>query len=516
MNKIFNQISSLKIDDFNSYKDDILKLDSNEDIVYLTTIRVFESSNINHKRRFFLLKKILSISKKYKLNFCIAHNLTVSIKVSKELGQIKSIIEDSHKAINSWSKVLSHKLGINGLIFSYVDLALIYLDNKLFLLSLKYLDKANSLLSECSSPYNPYKKLYVAYAMLYDSMGKEEKSKKYYSQVIKKAKLEDDLMTIIPITINMSYMLLKNKKNLNNIDKNVLDALKISNDLNDNIYRPHIYQLLGQIYLKQKKFTNSKKNFKLSLNLFNQLNAQKMLPGILFNISKVYFKQNKKSIGKKYLFDSLDKCENLDNHLLYIEILEKICSIYKDKKLYHKKLISALKKQSNNNLKTYALINKESIKQLSIEYDLQLKKQIDLALKAGLESKKREKVSKTLRKVSEKEFLSKLITLLSLNNNNNFKLIQLCKERLNKTKGWNIFMKLFNEINPDFTGYIINKCSYITETELRVCNLIKMGFSTVEISEILAITNRGVEQHRYRIKKKLKLKGDLTIFLRSL
>ena len=77
-------------------------------------------------------------------------------------------------------------------------------------------------------------------------------------------------------------------------------------------------------------------------------------------------------------------------------------------------------------------------------------------------------------------------------------------------------MKLFNEINPDFTEYIINKCSYITETELRVCNLIKMGFSTVEISEILAITNRGVEQHRYRIKKKLKLKSDLTIFVRSL
>ena len=56
MDKIFNQITSLNIDDFETYKDDILKLDSNEDIVYLTTVRVFESSNINHKRRFFLLK----------------------------------------------------------------------------------------------------------------------------------------------------------------------------------------------------------------------------------------------------------------------------------------------------------------------------------------------------------------------------------------------------------------------------------------------------------------------------
>tara|TARA_B100000700_G_C14796350_1_gene738406 strand:+ start:571 stop:750 length:180 start_codon:yes stop_codon:yes gene_type:complete len=43
-----------------------------------------------------------------------------------------------------------------------------------------------------------------------------------------------------------------------------------------------------------------------------------------------------------------------------------------------------------------------------------------------------------------------------------------------------------------------------------------MGFSTLEISEILAITQRGVEKHRYRIKKKLKLKNDLIIFLRYL
>jgi len=77
-------------------------------------------------------------------------------------------------------------------------------------------------------------------------------------------------------------------------------------------------------------------------------------------------------------------------------------------------------------------------------------------------------------------------------------------------------MKLFNEINPFFTKYIINKCPNITESELRVCNLIKMGFSTLEISEILSISQRGVEQHRYRIKKKLKLENDLIIFIRSL
>ena len=84
------------------------------------------------------------------------------------------------------------------------------------------------------------------------------------------------------------------------------------------------------------------------------------------------------------------------------------------------------------------------------------------------------------------------------------------------TKNWDVFMKLFNDIHPDFNKYIINKSNFITESELRVCNLIKMNFSTIEITEILAITRRGVEQHRYRIKKKLKLKTDLTVFLQSI
>ncbi len=64
--------------------------------------------------------------------------------------------------------------------------------------------------------------------------------------------------------------------------------------------------------------------------------------------------------------------------------------------------------------------------------------------------------------------------------------------------------------------YIIDKCPSITESELRVCNLIKMSFSSVEISEILSISKRGVEQHRYRIRKKLNLITDLTIFIHSL
>ena len=46
--------------------------------------------------------------------------------------------------------------------------------------------------------------------------------------------------------------------------------------------------------------------------------------------------------------------------------------------------------------------------------------------------------------------------------------------------------------------------------------MIKFGFNTREIASILSITSRGVEQHRYRIKKKISAKGNLTNYLLNL
>tara|TARA_Y100000590_G_C15724035_1_gene1014522 strand:- start:96 stop:1247 length:1152 start_codon:yes stop_codon:yes gene_type:complete len=383
-------------------------------------------------------------------------------------------------------------------------------------LSLKYLKQAESLLFECQENYNPFKKLYVAFAIIYNDMGNIKESKKYYLKVVNKAKKKNDFMTLIAISINMLGMLIDNNKDISKVEEKLLETLKISNRLNEKIYKPHIYYLLGNLYFKKKKYNSSKKNLLIALDLFNEIKSLNMIPEILFSIASLYFKDKKHDLAKKYLFESLEKSEEINDNTLTIKILEKICDIDEKSVLYKQKLIDKLKFVDKYNTKLYSEINKQSIEQLSSEYDLLLKKQIATAAKFEKESKKRQKASQTLRLVSEKEFLIKLIDSLSNQKQKDYKLIQKCKERLGNTKDWNIFMKLFNEINPFFTKYIINKCSNISESELRICNLIKMGFSTNQIAEILFITQRGVEQHRYRIKKKLKLKTDLTIFIRSL
>ena len=79
-----------------------------------------------------------------------------------------------------------------------------------------------------------------------------------------------------------------------------------------------------------------------------------------------------------------------------------------------------------------------------------------------------------------------------------------------------IIISIFNELNPDFFQKLNSSKNKLTELEIRVCAMIKFGFNTREIASILSITIRGVEQHRYRIKKKINSDSHLTTYLLKL
>ena len=56
----------------------------------------------------------------------------------------------------------------------------------------------------------------------------------------------------------------------------------------------------------------------------------------------------------------------------------------------------------------------------------------------------------------------------------------------------------------------------LSSTEIRVCSLIHLGLDNYEIASFMSVSKRSVEQHRYRIKKKLNIEQNLTEYLLSL
>ena len=76
---------------------------------------------------------------------------------------------------------------------------------------------------------------------------------------------------------------------------------------------------------------------------------------------------------------------------------------------------------------------------------------------------------------------------------------------------WEVFEHNFNQVHDDFFQSLKNEHSELTPKDLKICAYVKMNLSTKEIAPLMNISIRGVETHRYRLKKKLNLENDISL-----
>lgn len=76
---------------------------------------------------------------------------------------------------------------------------------------------------------------------------------------------------------------------------------------------------------------------------------------------------------------------------------------------------------------------------------------------------------------------------------------------------WQQFQFVFDETHTEFIQKLDTIHSGLSDHEKRLCCFVKMGLSNREISSILNITINGVEQAKYRIKKKLQLEKKVSL-----
>lgn len=83
---------------------------------------------------------------------------------------------------------------------------------------------------------------------------------------------------------------------------------------------------------------------------------------------------------------------------------------------------------------------------------------------------------------------------------------------------WDQFAAHFDEINNNFLRKLKSKFPALTNTDLKVCAYLQLKLSTKEIAQLMAISVRGVEIKRYRLRKKLGLATEqsMTDFLNEI
>ncbi len=92
------------------------------------------------------------------------------------------------------------------------------------------------------------------------------------------------------------------------------------------------------------------------------------------------------------------------------------------------------------------------------------------------------------------------------------KMIKNLSEDDKMDKEWETFSKHFDTVHSDFLTALKNTHTNITGNEMKLCAYLRMNLSTKEIAQLMNISARGVEIGRYRLRKKLQLEKEMSLF----
>ncbi len=86
------------------------------------------------------------------------------------------------------------------------------------------------------------------------------------------------------------------------------------------------------------------------------------------------------------------------------------------------------------------------------------------------------------------------------------------EHEIEDSKAWEQFTMYFDEINHNFSKEILKQHPDLTPNDLRICVLLRLNLSTKEIAALLNISKEGVEKGRYRLKKRLGLGAEESLY----
>ncbi|MGM8362067.1 transcriptional regulator [Flavobacterium sp. ARAG 55.4] len=255
-------------------------------------------------------------------------------------------------------------------------------------------------------------------------------------------------------------------------------------------YRLMTHEVLAKIYAA----TGNYKNAYLHSNQAMIFNAQVFGKNSknsqhLFEINDKYHiqKEKEKEIIRLQRIKELEHEESIANlkTILYSLIVISLL-------LYGRLLIKNIRRK--HQAEKQALAEKQ-------EMELQKSKEI-------LELKNKELTSSALQLIEKDEFIERLKVNLTENKENvDVRTINKMLKTIQGTpsSNWKEFEARFTAVNQSFYSNLKEKYPDLGQTDLKICALIKLNFSSKDMASLLGISFESVHTSRYRLRKKFKL-----------
>jgi AraC family chitin signaling transcriptional activator len=158
--------------------------------------------------------------------------------------------------------------------------------------------------------------------------------------------------------------------------------------------------------------------------------------------------------------------------------------------------------------------------ELKAENELNMQEYQKHILELELQTKSSEVAGKSLSIAKQSEMIENIQNILDSEKDFNKLKSEIKKaikiNEVNKHE-WEIFETNLNQIHNEFIINLSKKYPNLTPKDIKLCVYLKMNLSSKEIAPMMNISFRGVELHRYRLRKKLNLSQDenLSKFLLS-
>lgn len=137
-------------------------------------------------------------------------------------------------------------------------------------------------------------------------------------------------------------------------------------------------------------------------------------------------------------------------------------------------------------------------------------------LRVELAEKKRELTAMALSLVQKGELLEELrgeITNLIVRSEQRADeviqpLLDQLVSRFGPEDSWTLFEQQFDSVHQEFLRKLTEQYPGLTPMELKICALSRIGLSTKDIARLLVVSIRNIQNHRYRLRKKLQLESE--------
>ncbi|MBI1225361.1 MAG: hypothetical protein GC192_09015 [Bacteroidetes bacterium] len=167
--------------------------------------------------------------------------------------------------------------------------------------------------------------------------------------------------------------------------------------------------------------------------------------------------------------------------------------------------------------KQLALLQKEKERELAAERMAAERQR----LQSEVDNKNRELSNATLNLIRKNEALLSLKSELEkteLPQKESDRIDRHIEAHLSGDKDWELFEAAFNQVHDAFFKKLKNQYPELTTGDLRLAAFLKLNLSSKEIASLLGLSVRGVENKRYRLRKKMALNeaDNLTEVLMSI